>query len=318
MKKRPFGESTLSVSPLVFGGNVFGWTLDEKSSFSLLDGAVDAGINMIDTANVYSAWAPGNKGGESESIIGKWLHNKGHRDDVLIATKVGMAMGDGSKGLSKSNILSSVEASLKRLNTDYIDVYYAHADDPDTPVEETLSAFAQLIEEGKVRTIASSNYSADRLSSVLDFAKTQGLPPFIAHQPEYNLFDRQTYEKELEEVCQQNNLGVVTYFSLASGFLTGKYRTVEDLASSQRGKGFISKYMTDRGMKILDALASVADQQQVPMASVALAWIAQRPGITAPIASATSLEQLAQLAQAVNLSLSDADMALLNEASSHE
>ncbi|MEC9261765.1 MAG: aldo/keto reductase [Pseudomonadota bacterium] len=254
MKKRAFGRSSLSVSPLIFGGNVFGWTLDEKASFTLLDGVVDAGINMIDTANVYSAWVTGNQGGESETIIGNWLQKSGKRKEVLIATKVGMEMGDGTKGLSKANILRSAEASLKRLKTDYIDVYYAHADDEETPIEESLSAFEQLINEGKVGTVASSNYSAQRLSQALDSAKQHGLPQFIAHQPEYNLFDRKGYEDGLDEVCQQYGLGVVTYFSLASGFLTGKYRTAEDLAASQRGEDFIAKYMTDRGMKILDVL----------------------------------------------------------------
>ncbi len=315
MEYRTLGPSTLEIAPLVFGGNVFGWTLDEAASFRMLDDLVDRGINMLDTANVYSAWVEGNRGGESETIIGKWLHSSGKRDRVLLATKVGMQMGDGSKGLARDNIIRSAEASLKRLKTDCIDLYFAHIDDPSVPVEESLEAFQRLIGEGKVRYIASSNYSAARLGSVLDVAREKNLPGFIAHQPEYNLFDRVGYEGELEAVCRENGLGVVTYFSLASGFLSGKYRSADDLRQSRRA-GLLGKYLTERGQRILAALDTVASGHQASMASVAIAWIIQRPGVTAPIASATSVEQLGDLVAALDLSLSGEDMTALEQASS--
>ncbi|CAG9298026.1 aldo/keto reductase [Celerinatantimonas diazotrophica] len=314
MQYRKLGQSTIEIAPIVFGGNVFGWTADEQQSFKLLDALVDHGINMVDTANVYSAWAEGHVGGESESIIGKWFAKSGQRDKIVLATKVGMTMGDGSQGLKKDNIVKSAEQSLKRLQTDYIDLYYAHKDDPNTPIEETLSAFETLIKDGKVRAIASSNYSAERLSEALDVAKAENLPSYIAHQPEYNLFDRSDYESTLEPVCQHNELAVVTYFSLASGFLSGKYHTKADLENAPR-KDFLGKYMTPRGEKILAALANVANAHHVPMATVALAWIMHRPSVTAPIASATSLAQLEQLAQAATLNLSTEDMNILNDAS---
>ncbi len=315
MRYKKLGNSTLEIAPLVFGGNVFNWTIDEKQSFKLLDAFVDHGLNMIDTADMYSSWVEGNKGGESEAVIGNWLKSSGKRDKVIIATKVGMEMGDGSKGLTKEYILRAVDASLKRLQTDYIDVYYAHQDDPDVQFEETLGAFKQLLENGKVRSIASSNYSAERLAAMLDFAKAENLPQFIAHQPEYNLYDRKGYEGELEQICQKYGLGVVTYFSLASGYLSGKYRSNVDLKKSKRGQAFIDKYMTPRGDKILKALDTVAEKHNVSVASVSLAWIINRPSVTAPIASATSLQQLEQLAAAASLQLSDGDMALLNDAS---
>lgn len=314
MQYRKLGQSSIEIAPIVFGGNVFGWTADEQQSFKLLDALVDLGINMVDTANVYSAWAPGHVGGESESIMGKWFAKSGKRDKVVVATKVGMPMGDGSEGLKKDYIIKSAEESLKRLQTDHIDLYYAHKDDTNTPLKETLGAFETLIKDGKVGAIASSNYSAERLSEALKVAKAENLPQYIAHQPEYNLFDRAGYESALEKVCQQNELGVVTYFSLASGFLSGKYHSKADLEKSQR-KDFLGKYMTPRGEQILAALAKVADAHQVPMATVALAWIMHRPSVTAPIASATSISQLEQLAQAATLSLSDEDMSALNEAS---
>ncbi|MFM2477918.1 aldo/keto reductase [Celerinatantimonas sp. MCCC 1A17872] len=314
MQYRKLGQSSIEIAPIVFGGNVFGWTADEQQSFKLLDALVDLGINMVDTANVYSAWAPGHVGGESESIMGRWFAKSGKRDKVVVATKVGMPMGDGSEGLKKDYIIKSAEESLKRLQTDHIDLYYAHKDDTNTPLEETLGAFETLIKDGKVGAIASSNYSAERLSEALKVAKAENLPQYIAHQPEYNLFDRAGYESALEKVCQQNELGVVTYFSLASGFLSGKYHSKADLEKSQR-KDFLGKYMTPRGEQILAALAKVADAHQVPMATVALAWIMHRPSVTAPIASATSISQLEQLAQAATLSLSDEDMSALNEAS---
>lgn len=315
MNLRKLGNSALEIAPLVFGGNVFGWTLDEKASFSMLDGLTDIGLNMVDTADVYSAWVPGNQGGESEIIIGNWLQQSGKRDRIMLATKVGMPMGEGRKGLSAGNIIRSAEDSLRRLQTDCIDLYYAHLDDAEVPFEESLEAFSRLIRDGKVRYIASSNYTARRLQEALTVARSRDLPQFIAHQPEYNLFDRNGYEGELEQVCTDNELGVVTYFSLASGYLSGKYRTLEDLKKSKRGEGFINKYMTPRGERIIKALADVAEQYQAPVASIALAWIIHRPGITAPIASATTIEQLNELAQAIELTLTDADMDVLDEAS---
>jgi len=315
MQYRKFGTSPFEIAPLVFGGNVFGWTANQRQSFELLDAFVDLGLNMIDTANCYSVWADGNVGGESETIIGEWLKASGKRDRVVIATKVGMAMGDGSKGLSKDYILRAAEASLQRLGVERIDVYYAHQDDPEVPIEESLSAFQQLIDAGKVGCIASSNYSAPRLSQALAIAKTEGLPRFVAHQPEYNLYNRSAYEGELEQVCRDNGLGVVSYFSLASGYLSGKYRNNGDLANAKRGASFVQKYMTARGEQILEALNAVAEQRRVSMAAVALAWIAHRPGLTAPIASATTIAQLEQLAVAASLSLTTAEMTRLNEAS---
>lgn len=314
MHYRKLGQSNIEIAPIVFGGNVFGWTADEQRSFELLDALIDNGINMIDTANVYNAWAPGHQGGESETIMGKWLAQSGKRDKVIIATKVGMKMGDGSEGLSKENIIRSAEDSLKRLQTDHIDLYYAHRDDTDVPLEESLAAFDQLIKEGKIGAIASSNFSGQRLQIALDTARANNLPQFVAHQPEYNLFDRQGYETDLEGVCQRNKLGVVTYFSLASGFLSGKYRSKADLENAKR-KDFLGKYMTPRGEQILTALGKVADAHNATMAAVALAWIIQRPSVTAPIASATSLEQLEQLVKATELTLSASDIDLLNEAS---
>jgi len=313
MQRIPLGKSGIEIAPVVFGGNVFGWTADQPRSFQLLDACVEQGINMIDTADMYSTWADGNHGGESETIIGNWFKQSGKRDQVVLATKVGMPMPEG-KGLSKPHILASVEASLKRLQTDYIDVYYAHQDDESVPFEETFGAFQQLIESGKVRCIASSNYSAPRLRQALHFTQQNGLSSYIAHQPEYNLVDRTGYEGELEDVCTEFGLGVVTYFSLASGFLSGKYRNADDLKNAKRG-AFVDKYLTPRGVRILQALDAVASQHKVAAASVALAWIIHRPSVTAPIVSATTIEQLQQLCAAANLSLSAADMQLLNEAS---
>ena len=315
MKYRAFGHSGIKIAPLALGGNVFGWTIDQASSFSLLDAFVDHGLNMVDTANVYSVWADGNQGGESETIIGNWFKATGKRDKIVLASKVGMEMGDGSKGLSPDYIIQSADASLKRLQTDYIDVYYAHCDDPSVPIEDTLGAFQQLIDAGKVRSIASSNFSAARLSQALQIAKEHNLPAYIGHQPEYNLYDRAGYEAELEKVCIEFGLGVATYYSLASGFLTGKYRSQEDLGTAKRGKEAVSKYMTPRGEKILTALDEVAAAHEVPVATVALAWIAHRPTVTAPIASATSVKQLEQTAAAATLALSEQDMNKLNAAS---
>ena len=315
MKKRKLGNSGLEVAPLAFGGNVFGWTADEQTSFRLLDAFVAAGFNLIDTADVYSRFAPGNRGGESETIIGKWLKQGGRRDKVIIATKVGLEMGPEQKGLSRAYILRAVEDSLRRLQTDHIDLYQSHKDDPDTPFKETLEAYAQLIEEGKVRAIGASNYSAERLSQALAVSKEHDLPRYETLQPEYNLYDRAEYEDKLEAVCVENGLGVITYFSLASGFLTGKYRSAVDLSKSARGEMMVKKYLNERGFRILDALDEAAKGVNATPAQVALAWIIARPSVTAPIASATSLDQLNDLINATKLQLDEAAIELLNRAS---
>jgi aryl-alcohol dehydrogenase-like predicted oxidoreductase len=316
MDKRELGRSGIMVSPFCFGGNVFGWTVDEQQSFEILDAFVDSGLEFIDTADVYSKWVPGNKGGESETIIGNWLKKSGRRDKVVIATKVGKPMGEGKRGLSKAYITKAVEDSLTRLQTDYIDLYQSHDDDKDTPLEETLSTFTDLIKQGKVRAIGASNYSATRLTQALDVSKANNLARYETLQPEYNLYDREGYEKDLEPLCIENNIGVITFYSLASGFLTGKYRSEADLGKSARGGG-VKKYLTPRGFKILAALDEVAAQYKTTPASVAIAWVIARPGITAPIASATSLKQLHDTTQAVHLDLSGDAIALLTEASKY-
>lgn len=317
MKKKPLGKSGLSVAPLALGGNVFGWTIDEKKSFEVLDAFVDAGFDLIDTANVYSVWKPGNQGGESEAIIGKWLKASGKRDKVLIATKVGMKMSESSQGLKRDYILRSAEESLKRLQTDHIDLYQSHKDDPDTPLEETLSAYDTLIKQGKVRAIGASNYDATRLSEALAVSAEKGLPAYVSLQPEYNLYDRQGFEAELEPLCLEAGLGVIGYYSLASGFLSGKYRSEADLGKSARGKGIGKKYLNERGLSILQALDEVAAANSTTPAVVALAWLMQRPSVTAPIASATSVEQLADLVKAAELELSKDDVAKLDRASAY-
>ena len=316
MEKREIGQSGIKVNPFAFGGNVFGWTIDEKKSFALLDGFVDAGLDFIDTADVYSAWAPGNKGGESETIIGSWLKNTGKRDKVIIATKVGKPMGEGKQGLSRKYITQAVEASLKRLHTDYIDLYQSHDDDKGTPLLETLQTFTDLIKQGKVRAIGASNYEGARLKDALQVSKDNGLAAYECLQPEYNLYMREHYEKELEPVCRERNIGVISYYSLASGFLTGKYRSENDLSQSSRGQG-VKKFLNPRGYKILAALDKVAAEYEATPSSVALAWVMARPGITAPIASATSLNQLNELAKAVSLDLKSDAIDLLNSASSY-
>ena len=315
MERRALGSSGLSVAPLAFGGNVFGWTADEATSFKLLDRFVDEGFNLIDTADVYSRWVPGNRGGESEEIIGNWLRNSGKRDSVVIATKVGMDMGDRGKGLRKEHILRSAEHSLSRLRTDRIDLYQSHEDDPATPLEETLAAYDQLIKQGKVRAIGASNYSAGRLAESLDIARENGLPRYQSLQPEYNLYNREAFETELETLCVGSGLGVICYYSLASGFLTGKYRSEHDVAKSPRGGGVVKKYLNDRGFRILAALDEVAANYNSTPARVALAWLMARPSITAPIASATSVEQLDDLIASTRLELDDAAIDRLNRAS---
>ncbi|HDS1236228.1 aldo/keto reductase [Pluralibacter gergoviae] len=316
MNKRPLGSTGFSIAPLVFGGNVFGWTIDEKTSFSVIDAFLDSGFDAIDTADVYSLWAPGNKGGESETIIGNWLKaNPGRRDDFKLFTKVGADLGvPGHKGLSKKWIERAVEDSLRRLNTDYIDLYFSHWPDPETPYEETLEAYQALLKAGKIRAIGASNLDAAQLADSLAAAKQRGLPAYQVLQPEYNLYDRWSFEGPLCDLCVENNIGVVTYYSLASGFLAGKYRTKDDLAQSKRGEG-IAKYLTPRGERIVDALRAVADQQQATPAEVALAWLIGRRGVTAPIASATSVAQVESFAKAAALTLSAEEFAALERAS---
>jgi aryl-alcohol dehydrogenase-like predicted oxidoreductase len=302
MQMRKLGKTGFEIAPLVLGGNVFGWTVDEPTSFALLDAFVAAGFTMIDTADVYSVWAPGNKGGESEAIIGNWLKRRGRRDKVIIASKVGWELSPAEKGLAKAYILSEVETSLKRLQTDYIDLYQSHIDDPKTPMEETLEAHAQLIRQGKVRVIGASNFGAARLQEALDASKRKGYPRYQSLQPLYNLSDRKEFEAELEPLCVKEGLGVITYFSLASGFLTGKYRSEQDLAGKARSSE-VKKHLTPRGFKILEALDDVAARYGSKQGQIALAWVIARPSVTAPISSATSLSQLADLIAATEIKL---------------
>jgi len=308
--KRPLGKSSLSVAPLAFGGNVFGWSVDEKRSFELLDAFVDAGGNLIDTADVYSAWVPGNRGGESETIIGNWLKQSGKRDQVVIATKV--AKWAEHPGLSPANIHQAVDGSLKRLQTDHIDLYQAHEDDASVPLAETLGAFARLIESGKVRVIGASNYGAARFADALAVSKQHNLPRYESLQPEYNLVSRDSYEKELEPLIRAENIGVISYYALASGFLSGKYRSEADLARSSARGGSVKKYLNPRGLQVLAALDAIAAAHHATPAQVALAWLIARPGITAPIASATSVEQLHELLDATSLQLSPDEIAQLD------
>ncbi len=305
MNYRELGRSGLQVSPICLGGNVFGWTADEATSFKLLDAWVDAGMNFVDTADVYSRWVPGHAGGESETVIGKWLKRSGKRDRIVLATKVGKPMGDGMVGLAPAYIRSAVEASLKRLQTDVIDLYQSHDDDTNTPLEETMGAFAELIQAGKVRAIGASNFSAPRLAEALAVSTTLGLPRYESLQPLYNLVERPAFEAELEQVCVDNGIGVINFFALAKGFLTGKYRSAADLGKSTRGDG-VKQYLTPKGLAVLDALDAVAQRLNATPAQVALAWQSARPSITAPIASATSLSQLVSLVAAARLEL-DAD-----------
>ena len=313
MENRKLGNSGIDVAPLSLGGNVFGWTIDEPTSFKILDGFVDAGFNLIDTADVYSRWKRGNEGGESETIIGNWLKKSGKRAKVVLATKVGMEMADG-KGLAKARIFKCVEDSLKRLQTDYIDLYQSHKDDPDTKQEETLEAYSELFKQGKVRAIGASNFNAARLGEALQISKQKGYPAYISLQPQYNLFDRDLYEQELEPFCLEHNLGVITYYSLASGFLTGKYRGEGDFRQSVRGQG-MKRFMNDRGMKILAALDELSKELNATHAQISLAWLIARKGITAPIVSATGTEQLHDILKSVEVKLDPAVIARLNAAS---
>jgi aryl-alcohol dehydrogenase-like predicted oxidoreductase len=314
MNMQMLGNSGLEISPLVFGGNVFGWTADEPTSFKLLDAFVAAGFNSIDTADVYARWAPGHSGGESEAILGKWIKRSGNREKVIIATKVGNDMGPGKKGLSRSYIFQAAEDSLQRLQTDYIDLYQSHIDDTDVPFEETLGAYAELIKQGKVRAIGASNYKADRLAAALEVSRKTGLPRYQSLQPNYSLAERADYEATLEPLCQKEGLGVINYFPLAAGFLSGKYRSEADAAKSARA-GMVKKYLNERGFKILRALDQVAKKYNATPARVSLAWLIARPGITAPIVSATSLEQLHDLIASVELKLDRSSIELLDMAS---
>jgi len=315
MQKRKLGQSDIRTAPLVVGGNVFGWTLGETESMRLLDEFLEAGFNFIDTADVYSRFVPGHTGGESETLIGKWLHERGNRDRVIVATKVGLPMGPGQEGLSKGYIFKAVEDSLRRLQTDYIDLYQSHRDDPGTPLEETLGAYAELIRQGKVRAIGASNYPGARLKEALDLADRTALPRYQSVQPLYNLYDRADYEQDLEPLCKQRELGVIPYFSLASGFLTGKYRSRQDLEGSARA-GLVGRYLDARGERILRALDEVAASHHSTPAAVALAWLIARPSVTAPIASATNTAQLRSLIDGVELKLDAASIEALNRASS--
>ena len=313
MKLRELGHSGLKLPPLVLGGNVFGWTVNEPTAFQLLDAALAAGLNTIDTADYYYRKAPGNQGGESETMIGNWLKRNGRRKDVIIATKVGLEMGPGKKGLGKAYILRAAEDSLRRLQTDYIDLYQSHEDDPHTPLEETLAAYAQLIKEGKVRAIGASNYSAERLSQAMQVSRQNHLPRYESLQPLYNLYDRAPYEQALAGVCQDHGLGVICYFSLARGFLSGKYRSEHDLSKSPRGAA-VQQYLNDRGFRILATLDEIAKARNSTPARVSLAWLMARPGVT-PIASATSLEQLRDLVEATALELDQDALDRLTKAS---
>ncbi|TWB98230.1 hypothetical protein FBZ93_106189 [Bradyrhizobium macuxiense] len=315
MKHRPLGRSGLTVPPLCFGCNVFGWTVDEASSFRLLDTVLDQGLTFLDTADVYSRWVPGHHGGESETIIGKWMKARGNRNRVILATKVGMDMGGGNVGLKPDYIARAVEDSLRRLQTDHIDLYQSHKDDETTAQEETLAAYDKLIKAGKVRAIGASNFSPERLQAALDISKASNLPRYESMQPEYSLAERSSYEGALQRVCVENDVGVITFFSLAAGFLTGKYRSESDFAKSPRGTRSIPKYMNPRGLRILACLDEVAAETRAEQAAVALAWLMAKPGITAPIASATKPEQVATLVAAAKLELSKNQVERLDAAS---
>ncbi len=314
MEKRRLGRTNLTIAPLVLGGNVFGWTADETTSFALLDRFAEAGFNAIDTADVYSNWAPGNKGGESETIIGKWMKSRGNRDRIVVITKVGSDLGEGRKGLSASYVERAVEASLKRLQTDFIDLYLSHWPDSSVPYDETLGAYQRLIEKGKIRHAGASNLDAGQLTAALKIASQKSLPRYEVLQPEYNLYDRSSLDGPLLDLCVVEEIGVITYFSLAKGFLSGKYRSDADLGKSPRGSG-VGKYLNARGFRILAALDAVSARHSASQAEVALAWIIARPSVTAPIASATTLPQMESLIRSASLKLSASDLAKLDTAS---
>src|SRR5438552_9891869 len=314
MNRRKLGDTGFDVAPLALGGNVFGWTADEAMSFRLLDAFVGAGFNLIDTADSYSRWVTGHQGGESETVIGRWIAKRGRHDDVVIATKVGSDMGHGHKILRSDYILQAVEASLRRLQIDCIDLYQSHWDDENTPLDETLAAFEQLLGQGKINAIGASNLTAARLQQALHASKAHGLPRYATLQPHYNLCERASFEGELQALCVRENLGVITYFSLAAGFLTGKYRSEADLGKSARGPG-MKKYLNPHGMEILDALGEVARRLNATPAQVSLAWLMTRPGVTAPIASATNPDQLQEILRAAEIRLDAQALAALESAS---
>jgi aryl-alcohol dehydrogenase-like predicted oxidoreductase len=314
MQKRKLGNTGFDVAPLALGGNVFGWTADEAMSFRLLDGFVEAGFNLVDTADSYSRWVKGHQGGESETVIGRWVARRKKHDDVIIATKVGSDMGQGHKILRKDYILQACDASLRRLKVDCIDLYQSHWDDENTPFEETLSAYDQLLRQGKVKAIGASNLSAPRLRQALDVAKQNKLPRYATLQPHYNMYERATFEGELQSLCVRENVGVITYFSLAAGFLTGKYRSEADFGKSARGPG-MKKFMNPRGTKILDALDEVSTHYSATPAQIALAWLMARPGVTAPIASATNPDQLRDILRSAEIKLDSESIAALDRAS---
>ena len=314
MKRRALGATGIEVAPLAFGANVFGWTVDEPTAFRLLDAFVDHGFNLVDTADVYSRWAPGNSGGESETVIGRWIARSGRRDRLVIATKVGMEMPGVGKGLRAARIRQAVEASLARLQVDRIDLYQAHAEDPDTPIEETLEAFDRLVRDGKVRAIGALNYAAPALAKALSVSAGRGWARYATLQPRYNLYSRAEFERDLQPLCVREGIGVIPYYGLASGFLTGKYRSEADLAQSARGAA-VKQYLDERGMRILQALDEVAREARAKPAQVALAWLMARPAITAPIASATTLAQLRELMAAADLALDATSLARLDRAS---
>jgi aryl-alcohol dehydrogenase-like predicted oxidoreductase len=313
-ERRPLGRSGLSTPRLVLGGNVFGWTADRETSFRLLDRFAEAGGTMIDTADVYSAWVPGHKGGESETIIGEWLKRRGHKGDILVATKVGMLPGEGGEKLEPARIAAAADASLRRLGVEAIDLYYAHQEDPKTPQEDSLAAFDRLVKAGKVRAIGASNFSAESLQRALDISERQGLARYEVLQPEYNLVSRDKFEGPLQRVCVDNGLGVLPYYGLASGFLTGKYRSPEDYGKSVRG-GRMAKYLEGNGRAVLAVMDEIAAESGATLAQIALAWVAAQPGVTAPIASATSLDQLDELVGAMTLELNAEQLHGLDEAS---
>lgn len=317
MEKKKLGNTALKTPPIVFGGNVFGWTITEKESFRMMDQLLEMGFDLIDSADVYSRWAKGNSGGESESIIGKYMKSRGNRHKLTITTKVGSSMQQGGdKDISRTHILNAVEDSLRRLQTDHIDLYFTHWDDRQTPVEETLGAYQKLIEQGKVRYIGASNLSPQRLRESLIAAKNEGLPKYQVFQPEYSLMQRNKFEGAIQNICQEHGLGVISYFSLASGFLSGKYQSIEDIKGSDREQ-FLGDYFDDRGKNVLNALKDISDHHNISQAGIALRWIMQRPGITAPIASATKPEHLKSFEEAVSIELTEDEMENLNAASKH-
>ena len=314
LRKRQLGKTDLQVPAITLGTNVLGWTVNEQNAYSLLDRALDQGLNFIDTADSYSKWAPGNQGGESETIIGNWLNKNRRRKDVIIATKVGSDMGVGKKGLGRKHILEGAEASLRRLQTDYIDLYFSHIDDQSTPLEDTLAAYAQLIREGKVRFIGASNYTGARVREALELSSRNNLPRYDVLQPLYNLLEREAYESDLAPIAKEYGLGVMPYYGLASGFLSGKYKSESDLRDKPRAGG-VSKYMNSRGFAVIDALERVAREHQSTAAAVALAWLSHQPTITSAIASATSETQMNGLVEAAKLELNPDSIEMLNTAS---